>query len=586
MFKSISLKITVLLVCMTLLTTVAVGTLGILFYRTDSIDANAERARDIARSVAAAIEADDFLHAIQTLEKDDHWYAVKRMADRVKTETGVEFLYILDVDSSQSTVTYYLEGYGPDDEEAALELGEEEDIALFDGQMFEAIRSGEATVSEIYPSGDYGRMVSGFAAVKDGSGSVVGVVGVDLRVDEVMKDTLSFGLRIGLTAAVWLIVFALVSIRVSGRIIGAPVRALTGVSDKLADGDLEVKIEVRSRDEIGRLAQSFQKMVDNTKRQVAAMESLAEGDFSIRVVPRGPRDAMSIALEKTIVNLNEMFGQIARSTDHVSSAAAQIAFGAQNLASGSSEQSATLEQLSGSVADICRQSEENAGRAGNALTENEQARASMEAGMDSMRHMTHAMEEISRSTEEIHRIIKVIDDIAFQTNLLALNAAVEAARAGHHGKGFAVVADEVRNLASKSAEAAKETAGLIEDSKHKVRDGNAIVKNTDASLQAVQGIVEKSTAAMRGIRESAVNQNRYIAKINDSIGQISGVVTENSANAEQSAAAAEEMSAQATILRQVVARFVLRPRESEPPAKPAAWENPGRAAYQPVPKEA
>jgi methyl-accepting chemotaxis protein len=179
--------------------------------------------------------------------------------------------------------------------------------------------------------------------------------------------------------------------------------------------------------------------------------------------------------------------------------------------------------------------------------------------------MLAAMQAMNNASANISNIIKVIDDIAFQTNILALNASVEAARAGQHGKGFAVVADEVRNLSAKSADAAKETAALIEQSIKNTNEGGKIVVRVDESLRAIADIAQLNANQISEMNESSRGQSDAMEQVASDITQLSSVVQSNSATAEETAASSEEMSAQAEMLNEVVARFRLRDQPAAAP---------------------
>ena len=254
-------------------------------------------------------------------------------------------------------------------------------------------------------------------------------------------------------------------------------------------------------------------------------------------------------------NQNELVKEIKNISHAFVSATKQIADGAQTLAQGSTEQASTVEQLSSAVSDITQKTKTNAEMAGKAANLAETIKQNAEEGNKHMDEMMSAAEEINNASQEISKVIKTIDDIAFQTNILALNAAVEAARAGQHGKGFAVVAEEVRNLASKSAEAAKDTTGLIENSIEKAALGTKIANQTSQSLGEIMSGINESNEIVNEIAKSSGDQSMGISQINTGIEQVSSVVQQNSATAEESAASAEEMSTQSHLLEELVSRF-------------------------------
>ena len=332
----------------------------------------------------------------------------------------------------------------------------------------------------------------------------------------------------------------------------------TGNMDFSAEVIGQIKEDAQMKDEIGQTALSFATMMDSLIANTKLLEQVAEGDLSIEVKKASEADTMGNALEKMALNLNTMFGEVNTATEQVTVGSNQIADGAQALSQGATEQASSVQELSASIAQVLSQTQENSTNAQEALEYVNQAGQDMQNSTEYMEMMQKAMEGISSSSEEISKVIKVIDDIAFQTNILALNAAVEAARAGQHGKGFAVVADEVRNLASKSAEAAKETASLIQTSVDHVQQGSDIAVKTNESVQKVAESANKAQGKISEINDASQQQEEAITQINVGIEQISTVVQTNSATAEESAASSEELSGQAQMLKQLVGRFRLK----------------------------
>ena len=350
--------------------------------------------------------------------------------------------------------------------------------------------------------------------------------------------------------------------------ISKPLAQLKEAADKLALGDVEVNIKRQCGDEFGDLAESFAEMAGNLKGQAEIAKQLATGDRTMNVVPRSEKDVVGNALQYMMVEENHVLSSIKEASYQVTTGSEQVASASQSLAQGSTEQASAIQQITASIDEITQRTKINANDANETNKLVIEAREHAELGNTRMEQMRGAMAEINDSSENISRIIKVIDDIAFQTNILALNAAVEAARAGQHGRGFAVVADEVRTLAGKSAQAASETAELIEDSIRKVAHGSALAEETAEALEKIVASIERVVDLVNSIAIASNDQATAITQIDQAIMQVSQVVQTNSATSEQCAAASEELSAQAARLRDMISRYQLKPAEYSPVAQP------------------
>ena len=272
------------------------------------------------------------------------------------------------------------------------------------------------------------------------------------------------------------------------------------------------------------------------------------------------------------IALDKILKQVAEFSKNIDSGASQVSSASQSLSDGSTNQAASIEEITSSIADISNQTTHNAENAKKARDITAATRDEVQTGVSQMKEMTSAMGEIQTSSEEITRIIKTIDDIAFQTNLLALNAAVEAARAGIHGKGFAVVAEEVRNLAARSAKAAAETADLIQSSNDRVKNGSTIAEKTSDSLEKIVDGTITAADLLNNIADASNNQATALLQISTAISQIDNVTQKNTANAEETSSAAYELSSLSGDLDKLVQEFsnnshTKRPKVIDTPKK-------------------
>ncbi len=343
-----------------------------------------------------------------------------------------------------------------------------------------------------------------------------------------------------------------------------PIEEIEIAANKMAIGDFDVDINYESKDELGVLSDSIRKVSSETKAvindTVRILGEVASGNFDVD--PKVEYIGVFEDIEKSVVritnDLSETMSQINLASEEVGAASNQVSSGSQMLAQGATEQASAIQELSATIIDISEKIKATANNAGEANTLTLSAGREVKAGNEQMEQMVKAMDEISFTSSEIGRIIKTIDDIAFQTNILALNAAVEAARAGSAGKGFAVVADEVRNLAAKSAEAAKNTAVLIENSIKAVDNGSKIVDNTAESLQKIIDTTNQTIVLVYEIAKASEEQSSAIGQVTLGVDQISEVVQTNSATSEESAAASEELSGQAQMLKSLIENFKLK----------------------------
>jgi methyl-accepting chemotaxis protein len=350
------------------------------------------------------------------------------------------------------------------------------------------------------------------------------------------------------------------------RNIVGPVNLVAGMAASVARGNVNWNCDTSLRDalkaredEVGALTRSMDDMVAYISQKKQVAEAISRGSLNVNVSVASGEDDFGKALVRMVDHLNDVMQQLSTLSSQLASGSDQVSAASQNLSRGAGSQASTVEQISSAVIEMTAQAKDSADKAGDASKISQSAQIAATTGSQKIAATVEAMNGINASSQQISKVIKLIDDIAFQTNLLALNAAVEAARAGKHGKGFAVVAEEVRNLAGRSAKAARETSEMVEASVQKVQEG---VKRAEDTALSFQEITDGSRAVANALNDIVMSSNSQAAasvQVSQGLSQVSQVTQQTAQSSEENASAAEELSGMSAQLKNIVSQFQLRP---------------------------
>ncbi|WP_352400779.1 methyl-accepting chemotaxis protein [Anaerotignum sp.] len=432
-------------------------------------------------------------------------------------------------------------------------------------EAYEEISKGNAYHGEAEILGS--RYMTEYVPILDNNNQIIGLyfVGIPIEsLDTILAQGEQSTIKSLLVLVPMLLLLAVgVTIFISGKMT-KPIRKATLAAQQIADGNFDVELSVDTKDEVGQLAIAFNETIEKLVNYQGYIDEISDalyklslGNLNIKLHREylGQFKKLKDSMQNLIANLNDTLLQINQSSEQVYCGAEQVANASQALSQGATEQASSIEELSASIAEVTDQIRKNAENTSVLHDKAEFAGQEMQISNGEMKEMILAMDEISMKSAEISKIIKIIDDIAFQTNILALNAAIEAARAGTAGKGFAVVADEVKNLAGKSAEAAKHTTILIDETVSAVKNGSQIAQKTATSLNVSADATREAVELIEEISKASQEQATAIDQINLGIEQISAVVQTNAATAEESAAASEELCGQSNILKELISKF-------------------------------
>ncbi len=555
------ISVTVLIIC--ILSSSAIGIFSLFSYAGDYKRMMAQKAMEIAQTVSLQVDGDQIAVYAQSGETDAAYDALLTHLSQVKAAVGMKYIYIM-ADAGED---YQYIAEGALDGEHPSVLGDTQSKQEYGDEPAQVLSTGSSTYTQDYiDDPTYGPLLSGFAPITTDSGEIVGVVGVDIAAAACTQEILS---HIPFFAGIILIACVLANLLIFSavnRIFLRPLTELEQNAQSMASGHFDITISEQTQglnNEIGQLTRSFAMVAAHMKTIIhdtaQALQEMEHRNLTAQIQGEYPGDCRIVqqSINNIITTYHDMLYGFRSIGMQVDGGAKQLAAISSTLAQGATEQNASVELFSTLVSSIAETANANLTQVDDASQNISAVTADIEQCNADMQETLAAMTEIESASAEISNIMKFVDTIAFQTNILALNAAVEAARAGESGKGFAVVADEVRQLASKSAQAAQQSAVLIENALRAVAKGKNYTEITSQAMQNVSDKVYSFRSTVQQIKSDSTQQAASIADIQNSMQMIADVTQSNAATAEESAATSQTLSAQAEKMEQEVQQFRL-----------------------------
>lgn len=559
---SIKTKMSLYVMIISLVSSMVIGGFSYISYKGSLVKFMGIRAQNIAEAVSANINGDEITKYNKTGKTDDYYQTILSYLEKVKTNTGLSYLYIMTDTGSQ----YKYIAEAQSDPNASL-LGGTDDYDQYGQEAHDAFNTGKAMYTGIQTSSDYEDSLSGFAPIMDSSGSVVAEVGTDINADSINRTMRAYLPIILLISLIPCAISFLLIFKVVNNLVVKPIKVLEASSEDMVNSKLNIEVPrqyMNKSDEIGKLFNAFASVSQHMNSIIEDISFVLAGmsnkDLTVETSLdySGDFKPIKASIDFIIETYNNLLNDFETVAERVTTSAKHSTDISEELARDSVTQSSGIEEISSAMEHIADDANKNAASADIVRKYVSDMRKNVELSNDQMNQMLSAIDEIIASSKKISNIIDVINNITFQTNILALNASVEAARAGEAGRGFAIVAEEVRNLATKTSEAAMQTSALIASSINSVDKGNRLARQT---AETMENVSEKAKLVDSTIDEIAMASSSQAVSINEifaGIGNISGVIQNNCSRSQESAASSEELMIQAERLYNKLSEFKLK----------------------------